>query len=136
MGASGSSMAPLFGTRKKIRKVAGDDMANRLCGGCVGTLDCMKPLLLLEDVLSGKLSKEEYIRTCGHRSTDEMELASPRPYEDPSFLDERLEQHKKSGMDLHAMREAQEKAFAEALAEFKEKYPSKRKCAREQVRGT
>lgn len=127
MGASGSSMAPLFGTRKKIRKVAGDDMANRLCGGCVGTLDCMKPLLLLEDVLSGKLSKEEYIRTCGHRSTDEMELASPRPYEDPSFLDERLEQHKKSGMDLHAMRETQEKAFAEALAEFKEKYPSKRK---------
>lgn len=127
MGASGSSMAPLFGTRKKIRKVAGDDMANRLCGGCVGTLDCMKPLLLLEDVLSGKLSKEEYIRTCGHRSTDEMELASPRPYEDPSFLDERLEQHKKSGMDLHAMRETQEKAFAEALAEFKEKYPRKRK---------
>ncbi len=127
MGASGSSMAPLFGTRKKIRKIAGDDMANRLCGGCVGTLDCMKPLLLLEDVLSGKLSKEEYIRTCGHRSTDEMELASPRPYEDPSFLDERLEQHKKSGMDLHAMRETQEKAFAEALAEFKEKYPRKRK---------
>ncbi|MBO4687670.1 MAG: phosphoenolpyruvate synthase [Clostridiales bacterium] len=127
MGASGSSMVPLFGTRKKIAKIAGEEMANRLCGGCVGTLDCMKPVLLLEDVLSGKLSKEEYIRICGHRSTDEMELASPRPYEDPSFLDERLEQHKKSGMDLHAMRKTQERAFEEALSEFKEKYPNKKK---------
>ena len=32
-----------------------------------------------------------------------------------------------SGMDLHAMRRNQEQAFAEALAEFKEKYPRKRK---------
>ena len=127
MGASGTSLAPLFGTRKKITKVAGEEMSNRLCGGCVGTLDCMKPLLLLEDVLNGKLSKEEYIQTCGHRSVDEMELAAPRPYEDPSFLDERLEQHKASGMDLHAMRENQEKAFQEALSEFKTSYPSKKK---------
>ncbi len=127
MGASGTSLAPLFGTRKKITKVAGEEMSNRLCGGCVGTLDCMKPLLLLEDVLNGKISKEEYIQTCGHRSVDEMELAAPRPYEDPSFLDERLEQHKASGMDLHAMRENQEKAFQEALSEFKTSYPSKKK---------
>lgn len=127
MGASGTSLAPLFGTRKKISKIAGEDMSNRLCGGCVGTLDCMKPLLLLEDVLNGKISKEEYIQTCGHRSVDEMELAAPRPYEDPSFLDERLEQHKASGMDLHAMRENQEKAFQEALSEFKTSYPSKKK---------
>lgn len=127
MGASGTSLAPLFGTRKKIAKIAGDEMANRLCGGCVGTLDCMKPLLLLEDVLNGKISKDEYIQTCGHRSVDEMELAAPRPYEDPSFLDERLEQHKASGMDLHAMRENQKKAFEEALSEFKTSYPSKKK---------
>lgn len=127
MGASGTSLAPLFGTRKKISKIAGEDMSNRLCGGCVGTLDCMKPLLLLEDVLNGKISKEEYIQTCGHRSVDEMELAAPRPYEDPTFLDERLEQHKASGMDLHAMRENQEKAFQEALSEFKTSYPSKKK---------
>ena len=127
MGASGTSLAPLFGTRKKISKIAGDEMSNRLCGGCVGTLDCMKPLLLLEDVLAGRISKDEYIQTCGHRSVDEMELAAPRPYEDPSFLDERLEQHKASGMDLHAMRENQEKAFQEALAEFKTLYPSKKK---------
>ena len=127
MGASGTSLAPLFGTRKKISKIAGEEMANRLCGGCVGTLDCMKPLLLLEDVLAGRISKNEYIQTCGHRSVDEMELAAPRPYEDPSFLDERLEQHKASGMDLHAMRENQEKAFEEALSEFKTLYPSKKK---------
>lgn len=134
MGASGTSLAPLFGTRKKITKVAGEEMSNRLCGGCVGTLDCMKPLLLLEDVLNGRISKDEYIRTCGHRSVDEMELASPRPYEDPSFLDERLEQHKASGMDLHAMREAQEKAFEEALSEFKTTYPSKKKWIDKKIR--
>lgn len=127
MGASGTSLAPLFGTRKKIGRIAGDEMANRLCGGCVGTLDCMKPVLLLEDVLSGKLSKEEYIRTCGHRFTEEMELAAPRPYEDPDFLEARLTEHRRSGTDLHAMQERQQKAFEEALSEFKEKYPGKRK---------
>ena len=131
---SGTSLLPLFGTRKKIAKVAGEEMANRLCGGCVGVLDCMKPLLLLEDVISGKITKEEYVNTCGHRSADEMELMAPRPYEDPSFPDALIEQHRQSGVDLHKMQKEQQDAFEVALAEFKAKYPSKKKWIDKKIR--
>jgi pyruvate,water dikinase len=125
MTESGTSLVPLFGTRKKIAKIAGEDMANRLCTGCVGILDCMKPMLLLEDVASGAMTREEYIRTCGHRCADEMELMASRPYEDPSFPDALLKDLNASSSNLHQMQENQQKAYEEAVAEFKKKYPSK-----------
>ena len=125
MTESGTSLVPLFGTRKKIAKIAGEDMANRLCTGCVGILDCMKPMLLLEDVASGAMTREEYIRTCGHRCADEMELMASRPYEDPTFPDALLKDLSASSSNLHQMQENQQKAYEEAVAEFKKKYPSK-----------
>ena len=125
MTASGTALIPLFGTRKKIAKIAGEDLANRLCTGCVGIIDCMKPMLLLEDVAEGRMTREEYIRVCGHRSADEMELMAPRPYEDPSFPDKLLKDMSAGGSPLHRMQAAQKSAYEEALAEFKEKYPSK-----------
>lgn len=125
MAESGMSLLPLFGTRKKIAKIAGEDMANRLCTGCVGIIDCMKPMLLLEDVAEGRMKKEEYIRICGHRSADEMELMSPRPYEDPSFPDSLLKDMKTGSSPLHKMQEQQKRSYEEALSEFKQKYPSK-----------
>ena len=127
MTASGTSLVPLFGTRKKIAKIAGEDLANRLCTGCVGIIDCMKPMLLLEDVAEGRMTREEYTRTCGHRSADEMELMAPRPYEDPAFPDNLLKDMPAGGSPLHRMQAAQKSAYEEALAEFKEKFPSKRK---------
>ena len=127
MTASGTALIPLFGTRKKIAKIAGEDMANRLCSGCVGIIDCMKPTLLLEDVVSGKITREEYILACGHRSADEMELMAPRPYEDPSFIDSLLKDREDAPVNLHAMQEQQKNQYEMALSEFKEKYPSRSK---------
>ena len=124
---SGMSLVPLFGTRKKISKIAGEDMANRLLTGCVGVLASMKPVLLLEDVAEGKMTREEYIKICGHRSVNEMELMDPRPYEDPSFPDNLLNGRKDGGLSLRSVLANQEASFKEALAEFKSKYPSKSK---------
>lgn len=125
LAESGTSLVPLFSLRKKIAGIAGEDMAERLCTGCVGIIDCMKPTLLLDDVASGRMSREEYMRTCGHRFADEMELMAPRPYEDPSYIDRLLEDRAKSGTDLHKMQERQTESYGKALAEFKAKYPSK-----------
>ena len=135
MAASGTAMVPLFMTRGKITKIAGEEMSNRLCGGCVGILDSMKPLLLIEDVIDGTLSEEEYIRICGHRSADEMELMAPRPYEDPTFPKNLIEEHRKSGINLHEMQANEHKKFEKALREFKEKYPSKAKWIDKQLKG-
>ena len=127
LAESGTSLVPLFNLRKKITEIAGEDMANRLCTGSLGIIDCMKPTLLLEDVASGKMTREEYIRECGHRSADEMELMYPRPYEYPSFIDVLLKDRAANTASLRAMQERQKASYEEALAEFKEKYPSKRK---------
>ena len=127
MAESGLSLVPLFSLRKKISKIAGEDMAGRLCTGCVGILDCMKPTLLLEDVAQGRMSREEYIKICGHRSADEMELMAPRPYEDPSFVDRLLKDRENFGTDLYLMQDKQKAAYEEALSEFKSKYPSRSK---------
>ena len=133
MAASGTALVPLFSMRKKIAKIAGDDMANRLCSGCVGTLASMKPLLLIEDVIDCKITREEYVKTCGHRCTNEMELSEPRPYEDPAFPDSLIEEHKRSGVNLHKMQEQQQKEFEKALQEFKSSYPSKSKWIDKQI---
>ncbi len=127
LAESGMSLVPLFGTRKKIAKIAGEDMANRLLTGCVGVLASMKPMLLLDDVAEGKLTREEYIRICGHRSANEMELMEPRPYEDPSFPDNLLKDKRPGGTNLRKVLEDQEHSYQAALSEFKSRYPSKSK---------
>ena len=135
LGVAGMQMVPLFGTRNKIAKVAGEQMADRLCGGCLGIVESMKPMLLLDDVIAGRLSKEEYVKTCGHRSPDEMELMAPRPYENPEYPDNVLAERRESGVDMYAMKASQEKAYEEALSEFKEEYPSKSKWIDKQIKG-
>ena len=65
IGQSGTSMIPLFNTNSSIAKIAGKDMADRLCTGCLGLIESMKPLFLINDVIQGKMSKEEYVRVCG-----------------------------------------------------------------------
>ena len=135
LGVSGTQMVPLFGTRKKIAKIAGEKMADRLCGGCLGVVESMKPMLLIDDVIAGRMSREEYVKICGHRSPSEMELMSPRPYEDPSFPDSVIEDRRKSGIDMYAMLAVQNKAYEEALAEFKAEFPGKAKWIDRQVKG-
>lgn len=129
----GTSLIPLFGTREKIAKVSNPDLSNRLCGGCVGILDSMKPLLFLEDVINNKITKEEYLKACGHRSTNEMELMEPRPYENPTYIDRLIDQHVSSKVNVHDMQDKQKALFDEALKEFKDKYPSKSKWIDKQI---
>lgn len=127
IGQSGSSMVPLFNTRSKIEKIAGSDLSKRLCGGCLGTLESMKPLLLIQDLSEGKITKEEYIKACGHRCPNEMELMAVHPYEDESYVDNLLKEHENDTLDLYAMQESQKRAYEEALSEFRTKYPGKKK---------
>lgn len=127
IGQSGTSMVPLFNTRSKIAKVAGDAMAERLCGGCLGVMESMKPLFLMQDLAGGKITKEEYIKACGQRCPNEMELAAIHPYEDENYVDELLAEHANMDLDLYSMQEAQKCSYEEALVEFKKKYPSKKR---------
>lgn len=123
----GVNIFPLFTTKKRLSDICGEKLANELCSGGAGTLDSMKPLLLLEDVIRGDMSREEYIRLCGHRHVNEMELSAPYPYEDKAFPDNIIEEHLRSGTDVHKMRADSEKRYNEAVGKFKEQFPRKAK---------
>lgn len=133
IGQSGTSMVPLFNTRNKIGKIAGEEMANKLCGGCLGMVESMKPLFLINDVISGKITKEDYIKECGQRCPNEMELMAKHPYEDESYADRLIEEHRNDDTDMYKLQEVQRKAYEEALSEFKEKYPSKKTWIDKQI---
>lgn len=123
------SLKPLFQTREKLTKLVGESMANELCSNCSlqGTLESLKPLLLLEDVLNGTMEKEEYRRRYGHRHANEMELACPYPYEDPTFPDALLKEYQESGVKAGDLKRAQEEKFRTAVDQFKNRYPSRSK---------
>ena len=133
IGQSGTSMVPLFNTRNKISKIAGEEMANKLCGGCLGMVESMKPLFLINDVINGKITKDDYIKECGQRCPNEMELMAVHPYEDDTFVDRLIEEHRDDNLDMYKLQEKERQAYEEALFEFKEKYPSKRKWIDKQI---
>lgn len=127
MKESGTSLVPLFSTEKKISKIAGEDLADRLLGGCLGIVESMKPLLLISDVAEGRITPEEYIRTCGHRCASEMELMEPRPYEQEDYVERLIEAHHKDQTDMHALLKEQRSSYEKALDEFISRYPSRKK---------
>ena len=116
---------PFLNTGKMLSEAAGDELAAELCAGSMGILESMKPLLMLEDVIEGKASREDYIKQCGHRSVYEMELAEPFPYESEEFPDNLIKEHIKSGVNVHKMQFEREQLFEQSVTKFKSLYPNK-----------
>lgn len=123
---TGLDVKSLFGTRDRLEKICGTELADRLMSDCSGNgnIESLGPLLGIADIISGKMTREEYTVKYGHRDADEMELSMPFPYENANFPDNVIEEYKASGIDAYAMKAAQEKRREEAVNEFKAKYPS------------
>ena len=123
---TGLDVKSLFRTRGKLEKICGTELADKLMSDCSGSenIESLGPLLGIADVISGKMTREEYTVKYGHRDADEMELSLPFPYESEQFPDNVIEDYKRSGVDAYAMKAAQEKRREEAVKEFREKYPS------------
>ncbi len=103
-------------TRKlkaELTKHMGDDKADTLLTTIsgAGDLASLGPLAGIVKLRSGELSREEYLQRYGHRGTLENELAEPRPYEDPTWLDRQLEEFDKSPIDVTAMLEKRDVEF-------------------------
>ena len=123
---TGLDVRSLFGTRDKLEKICGTELADRLMSDCSGDADIesLGPLLAIDDVINGKLSREEYTMRYGHRDADEMELSMPFPYESKDFPDNVIKDYLASGVNAYEMKGAQESRRDEAVRQFKEKYPS------------
>ena len=124
---TGLSVKPLLSTHKKLESVCGTELADRLisCRSSDNAPESLGMLLAVEDVINGKMTKEEYTARYGHRHADEMELSMPYPYEDPDFPDNVIREYKESGADVLQMKAARDKRSREAEEEFLRKYPKK-----------
>ena len=133
MASSGMKMVPLFKTRGKLEKLVGEETAKALLGGCLGIIESMKPLLFLEDVISGKMTEKEFMNICGQRSVNEMELSEKHPYEDPGYLTKAIEDYKTQGISAHDLKARSEREFEEALENFCKDNPGKAKRVRKMI---
>ena len=127
MSASGSNIMDLFSTRKKVVKLTGEETANALLGGCLGVIESMKPLLMLEDVISGKVTEEEFMRICGQRAVNEMEFSEKHPYEIENYVQQAIEDYRTQGVSAHELKAKSEAEFSKALDAFVKANPSKAK---------
>jgi phosphohistidine swiveling domain-containing protein len=93
--------------------------------GLAGQLESLRPSVGLQEVLAGRLSREDYTARVGHRGVNEIELAWPRPAEDPGWLDAALVAAA-SVSDLAELRARQGTVFTEALARLQTANP---RCA-------
>lgn len=124
---TGLSVKPLLSTREKLGKICSPELTDRLLSNSSGSgsIESLGPLLAVDDMINGRITKEEYIFRYGHRHADEMELALPYPYENPDFPDNVIRDYKSSGIDAYELKKAQEKRYEDAVNEFIQLYPGK-----------
>jgi phosphohistidine swiveling domain-containing protein len=118
-------------TRKlkaRLTKLLGEDEAKTLLAtiSSAGELASMGPLVGLARLRSGELSREEYLRQYGHRGPHENELAEPRPYEDPAWLDEQLVELDKSPLEVADMLEKRDAEFDAVRERITRQLPPKK----------
>jgi phosphohistidine swiveling domain-containing protein len=82
--------------------------------GLAGRLESLGPSLGLAEVRAGRLTPAEYLDRFGHRGVNEIELAWPRPAEDPHWMD--AQPASPAGVDLDDLAGRRAEAYRQALA--------------------
>ena len=115
----------LAGDLKKLVGKQEADLLMSTFGNTSEDLASLGVLIGVSKVASGELPREEYMKNYGHRFPDEWHLHSPRPYENPGWLDEQVERFRENPFNLEEIAEKQAKKFDEAWTRFQAAYPSK-----------
>jgi len=117
-------------TRKlkaELIKLLGDNEANALLTtiSSAGELASVGPLVGLFKLSRGELGREEYLHQYGHRGPHENELAEPRQYEDPDWLDRQLAEFRQSPVNVPELLARRDAESTAVWADIKRKLASK-----------
>jgi len=105
-------------------------MSNLSAGAELASLG---PVVGLARVASGEMSRETYVARYGHRGPHECELMSPRPAEDPLWLDEQLAEFDRSPFDVDALLSRRRAQFDAAWQRFAARYGRKANRTRRKI---
>lgn len=88
-------------------------------------LASLGPLLGLERVVRAEMSRQAYLDSYAHRGPNEWELHTPRPAENPGWLDSKLREFHLSGIDISGLLLKQRQRHAQAWKELENRFPGK-----------
>jgi phosphohistidine swiveling domain-containing protein len=129
---------------KELVELVGEADANALLsklsdeanlGSGSGLMESMGPVVGVARVARGEMSRGEYLERYGHRGPHEMELAAPRPAEDPAWLDRQLEEFNRSPVDVDALLAKQHAEFEAAWRRLEERHPKKARSLKRRIDG-
>jgi phosphohistidine swiveling domain-containing protein len=126
---------PVFELSQKLKELVGSADANTLLSNLRGdsTLDSLGPVIALSRLANGDLCREAYLKQYGHRGPHELEVSIPGADEDTGWIEQQLEDFRKSPVDIGAMLSNQHKEYDKALKRLQECYPKKFKNIKSQI---
>ncbi len=127
---------PYKSLKKDLIKLVGQERAMSILGtlsGGSGQLASMGYLFGLARLSRGEISRQDYEQLAGHRPLRENEIAVPRPYEDPTWLDRQLAEFDESPIDVEAMVSKRAAEFANAWQALEKEFPQQAKRMQKKV---
>ncbi|MFD1938776.1 PEP/pyruvate-binding domain-containing protein [Nonomuraea mangrovi] len=129
--------ATLVWTRDKLRRMMGEVDAEAMLTGVnadgSGELASLGPIMGLDRLARGEITREEFALAYGHRGPHEFEVSHPRPAEDPAWIDAQLAEMTDAQADTGALLAKQAAARDAAWARFARRYPGKENAMRARV---
>jgi pyruvate,water dikinase len=117
---------PYFSARKTLVQLIGKEEAENLLSNLVGEsgdLSSMGQLLGLQKLAEGEIRREEYHLIAGHRPPSENEISTPRLYEDPDWINQRLVEYAKNPIDYVHLQETKRDEYFRIWGEFSDRFP-------------
>ena len=108
---------------KFIGKRNSDHLISMISGGS-RQLTTLGPLIGLSEILNGDINRDTYLDRYGHRHANENELAQPRPYEDPNWLQTELEEFQKNPVDIQDLLDNRESQYKSTWDQFASQHPN------------
>ena len=134
--AANQGGAAILFTRRNLQKLVGEEDADTLLTGPAGDwgyLASLGPLIGLAQLAKGEISRETYAREHGHRSPHEIEVSTPRPAEDPDWIDKQLAGMREANENASALLARREDARQAAWQRLHERSPRKEAAIRRQI---
>jgi phosphohistidine swiveling domain-containing protein len=119
---------PATHLRQELTTLIGETDANAILSnlsGASGDLASLGPLMGLEQVVNGRMSREAYLESYGHRGPHEMELFACGSDEDQAWFEKRLVDFTRSTISVDALLAHQRAEQIAAWRNFEVRCPGK-----------
>ncbi|WP_433332826.1 PEP/pyruvate-binding domain-containing protein [Spirillospora sp. CA-294931] len=126
----------LVTVRDDLERLVGESDANAMLSG-LGDRDTalasLGPMTGLARLARGEIDRAAYIREWGHRGPHEFEVSTPRPAEDPAWIDARAAALGGTERDAGDLLMRQREAGRDAWRRFRARHPGKVAATRRRI---